>query len=705
MAEVALPPEYHWTLLTPTQSIFEAGIEDLQHALSRGAITSVELVAKHLLRVFTYDSRGPCLNSIPIINPDVFEEAAASDARRRDGKALGMLDGIPYTIKDSMMYKGMTCATGSPAFKNLVANKDSFVAERLRAAGAVCIGRTNTPPMMASGMHRGEYGRAESPYNLEYLTAAFSSGSSNGSGTSTAASFAAFGLGSETVSSGRSPASNNGLVAYTPSRTVISPRGVWPLYPTCDVHVPQTRTVKDMMAILDTLAVEESTTEGDFWRQQDYVEVPKVPRPASFLELIPKAKDCFKGKRIAVPEMYIGGNDPKAKPTAVSQNVIDLFRQARKDVEALGATVIETDFPLVTNYEDDSVTGQANNVVGFKPDWNGKERGELVAFLWDDFLKSSGDPKFAGGLAAVDGTQMFPRPEGYIPDRYMEVKNFINYPGIVELCKHRNGKSIWEIDGIAEALPALEAQRKRDFEGWMDRNGIDGVVFPANGDVGKADLEYNDQSAKQALQNGVKYSNGNRAIRHMGVPTVSVSMGVMAESRMPVNLTFAGKHAQDSELLKYAWAFENLTRRRITSPVTPELQSDRLTGKRGDAIASSKGDSELHFGETSVRSNGNASIELTVRLSGSVSSDVGLEAFVDGKAVPTDNINASIGVWTISTDVSPFDPAKPLYGGVGLVVGNFNVILLARSGGRVSGKLVMVPQSILTASERHLIVT
>ena len=84
-----------------------------------------------------------------------------------------------------MKYKGMTCATGSPAIVDLVANEDSFVAEQLRKAGAVLIGRTNTPPFMASGMHRGAYGRAESPYNLDYLTAAFSSGSSNGSGTST----------------------------------------------------------------------------------------------------------------------------------------------------------------------------------------------------------------------------------------------------------------------------------------------------------------------------------------------------------------------------------------------------------------------------------------------------------------------------------------------------------------------------------------
>ena len=100
--------------------------------------------------------------------------------------------------------------------------------------------------MANGGMQRGVYGRAESPYNGDYLTAAFASGSSNGSGTATAASFAAFGLGEETWSSGRAPASNNGLVAYTPSRGVISVRGNWPLVPTMDVVVPHTRSVDDL---------------------------------------------------------------------------------------------------------------------------------------------------------------------------------------------------------------------------------------------------------------------------------------------------------------------------------------------------------------------------------------------------------------------------------------------------------------------------
>lgn len=80
-----------------TQNIVGANIANLQETLSNGSITSVELVTKYLLRIFTFDCRGPCLNSIPILNPDALNEAAASDARRRSGQLLGLLDGIPYS--------------------------------------------------------------------------------------------------------------------------------------------------------------------------------------------------------------------------------------------------------------------------------------------------------------------------------------------------------------------------------------------------------------------------------------------------------------------------------------------------------------------------------------------------------------------------------------------------------------------------------
>ncbi|TIX35380.1 MAG: amidase, partial [Mesorhizobium sp.] len=231
--------------------LVEASIADLRRALEEGTVTSVGLVGAYLRRIAHYDRHGIALNAVPVLNPDMFAQAAASDRRRREGKTLGPLDGIPYTAKDSYKVRGLTVAAGSPAFEHLVANEDAFTIARLRAGGAVLIGLTNMPPMANGGMQRGVYGRAESPYNKNYLTAAFGSGSSNGSGTATAASFAAFGLGEETWSSGRAPASNNALVAYTPSRGVISVRGNWPLVPTMDVVVPHTRSVADMLVLLD----------------------------------------------------------------------------------------------------------------------------------------------------------------------------------------------------------------------------------------------------------------------------------------------------------------------------------------------------------------------------------------------------------------------------------------------------------------------
>ena len=207
----------------------------------------------------------------------------------------------------------MTVASGSPAFADLVARRDAFSIERLRAAGCILIGLTNMPPMANGGMQRGLYGRAESPYNADYLTSAFGSGSSNGSGTATAAIFAAFGLGEETWSSGRAPASNNALCAYTPSRGVISVRGNWPLVPTMDVVVPHTRTMADLLEVLDVIVADDADSRGDFWRTQPWVPIPRASavRPDSYPALAEGAASALAGRRFGIPAMYLG-EDPDA---------------------------------------------------------------------------------------------------------------------------------------------------------------------------------------------------------------------------------------------------------------------------------------------------------------------------------------------------------------------------------------------------------
>ena len=247
----------------------EATVDELQAALSNGQVNSVQLVAKHLHRIARFDRRGPRLNAIPVFNTDVFEHAQASDNyRAQNGTIRSKLEGIPGTLKDSYMMAGLTVASGSPAFQNLTATTDAFTTGQLRKGGGIILGKTNMPPMANGGMQRGVYGRAENPYNKEYLAAAFASGSSNGAGASTASSMGVFAMAEETVSSGRSPASNNGLVAYTPSRGILSIRGNWPLFPVADVVVPYARTVKDLFSVLDVIVQDDEDKTSDFWRGQ-----------------------------------------------------------------------------------------------------------------------------------------------------------------------------------------------------------------------------------------------------------------------------------------------------------------------------------------------------------------------------------------------------------------------------------------------------
>src|SRR6185503_7791426 len=142
--------------------VVEAPIAALRAALHSGRATAVELVDAYLARIDAYDPPGSptALNAVVVRNPHARDEAAASDARRARGQTLGPLDGIPYTAKDSYLARGLTAAAGSPAFEHLVAQRDAFAIERLRAGGAVLLGLTNMPPMAAGGMQRGLYGRA-----------------------------------------------------------------------------------------------------------------------------------------------------------------------------------------------------------------------------------------------------------------------------------------------------------------------------------------------------------------------------------------------------------------------------------------------------------------------------------------------------------------------------------------------------------------
>ncbi|GKT50035.1 uncharacterized protein ColSpa_10216 [Colletotrichum spaethianum] len=399
--------------------------------------------------------------------------------------------------------------------------------------------------------------------------------------------------------------------------------------------------MKDMFALLDVIAVEDPIKKGDFWREQLFVKLPEPwqDRPISFKELA--GCNSLSGLRIAVPEMYLGGPTPSgAKPVTTSPAVVELWKQARKDLEALGAEIVMVlDFPAVTAYENDELL--PNGCPKRPNDWVSMERSALIAHAWNDFLKSFKDPRIPD-LAAVDPFNIYPDALRTEPElRHFDKPNAILYHKLVDYI--RNG-SINNIEGLDVAIKALEGMRRVLLEDWLTDLGCDCVAFPAAGDVGPANADSSFEGADLAWRNGVHYSNGNRTIRHLGIPTVSVPMGILADKGVPMNLTFAGRAYDDVKLLKWANAFEVQTQRRIPPPHTPALDSDIV--QLDSSVEERAPRPELNVEKFEVAQGCSGSV-LDVIIDGSVKTatyiqDVPvLEVTVDGATVPLEKINIS----------------------------------------------------------------
>ncbi|RGP80587.1 hypothetical protein FLONG3_1326 [Fusarium longipes] len=677
-----------------TLSLLEASVSDLKQILNTHAITSVELVALYLHRIGRYDCRGPRLNSICLINPEVFAEAEASDDYRASGKPPRPLEGIPFTVKDSYKVKGMTVAAASPAFEKLQATSDAAIVELLRKAGAVVLGKTNMPPLADGGCQRGLYGRSESPYNQKYMCTAYASGSSYGCGVSTAANLAAFGFAGEAVTSGRSPASNNALVAYTPSRSVIPPRGLWPLYPTCDQVVPHTRNMEDLFHVLNVVvADDDSAGDADFWRSQPYVSIPRASeiRPVDYLALA--NPDALRNKRLAVPRCFIGIEG--AKPdNACSPGVKALWQRARADLEKLGAIVVETDFPLFENYNKQDFPGQSMNVPNLPEGWVVRERCDMISLSWDNFLRSNGDKNIPNFLSVELGKvhpHIAPMDD---PSQHTESQNQVRYEDMITAVEKRGDTNLVDLPGCRDAVQALEAMRKKDLEEWMAGNKYDAVVFPTNGDIALADSDENYVSMIDALRDGVKYANGGRSLKHLGVPVITVPMGTLSEEKMPVGLSFCGRAYDDSSLLSYAFAYETASKRRESPTLAPSLPWDEIALSNPNSSPPTTTAPSLKVESITAENEDSPDIDVRiVKVTGTIedptNSSVKLEVFANGEPTSPVSRNGNDWVWTArltrpkSTDKYPALTKVPR--------DQFLIVFVAKvDNGRSSGSFILV---------------
>jgi amidase len=296
-----------------------ATIAQLQQALAAKKVTSQQLVDAYDERIKAVNSSGPGLNAVRVLNPRAEDEARQADAERKKGKVRGPLHGIPVLVKDNIDVKGLPTTAGALALENSRPADDAFLLKRLRAAGAVILGKTNltefanfTTNGMPSG-YSGLGGQVLNPYDASQTP----SGSSSGSGVASATSLAPVTIGTETSGSILSPSVANSLVGVKPTVGLVSRTGIVPIAASQDTAGPMARSVRDAAALLTTLTgadPEDPATAGsEGVAGTDY---------AAGL-----TKDALRGVRIGVASAPTG-----------NQGVA--FNQALDVLRAQGATVV-----------------------------------------------------------------------------------------------------------------------------------------------------------------------------------------------------------------------------------------------------------------------------------------------------------------------------------------------------------------------------
>ncbi|WP_226677933.1 amidase family protein [Mesobacillus jeotgali] len=304
----------------------EATIDEMQGKMEKGELSSHDLVLMYQARIAAFDKT---INSVLELNPDALHIAAALDAERKQNGPRGPLHGIPVLVKDNIDTNDkMHTSAGSLALKDSFAQKDSFVAARLREAGAVILGKTNMTEwanFMANNMKSGYSSRGGQVLN-SYGPGKFDvGGSSAGSGAAIAANLAAVAVGTETDGSILNPASQNSLVGIKPTVGLVSRRGIIPIAHTQDTAGPMARTVKNAVYLLEAIVGQDPQDPATM------VNLPEFRHDTLFDD------QALKGAKIAVArEVYIG---------KWTQEQEQIFQKAVEKLEELGAEVVDAAIP------------------------------------------------------------------------------------------------------------------------------------------------------------------------------------------------------------------------------------------------------------------------------------------------------------------------------------------------------------------------
>lgn len=476
-----------------------ATIQQLAAAMDAGTLTSERLVQLSLARIDAYDEKGPKLNAILSLNPKALEQARALDAERAAGHVRGPLHGIPILLKDNIESADpMPTTAGSLALIDNVTNRDAPLAARLRAAGAIILGKTN---LSEWANIRSSYsvsgwsavgGLTRNPYALDRNPC----GSSSGSGAGAAASLATIAIGTETDGSIVCPASVNGLVGLKPTVGLVSRTYIVPISHSQDTAGPMGRSVADVATVLSVIAgtdeADRATAEADA-HVEDYAA---ALRP-----------DALQGRRIGVLR-FMAGFHP---------GVDARFEAALEHLRAAGAELVDiTETPL------------ALNAIG------ADELTILLAELRTDldaYLASTPQNIRARSLADIIAFNATTPEETVLFGQ-----------DLFERAQATQG-----VDDPAYRLAVARAgpAARQVLDNWLREHNVDALVAPTLGPAWSTDIVLGDHFV----------GGGSSSLPAVaGYPHLTVPMGMVAG--LPVGLSFIGPAWSEARLLGFGYAYE-----------------------------------------------------------------------------------------------------------------------------------------------------
>ncbi len=484
----------------------EITIADLQEGMQSGRFTARSLVERYSARIEEVDKRGPAINSIIELNPDAVSIASALDQERKAKGPRGPLHGVPVLIKDNIdtADKMMTTA-GSLALVGSKPTRDSYVAQKLRSAGAVILGKTNLSEWAnirsshSTSGWSGRGGLTRNPYALDRNPC----GSSSGTGAGISANLCAVGIGTETDGSIVCPSSSNGLAGIKPTVGLVSRSGIIPISHSQDGAGPMCRTVRDAAILLGALTgldADDSATAASAGKSYtDYTQ---------FCD-----SNGLKGARIGVARKYFGFSDP----------VDALMEQALDVLKKQGATLVDpADIETLGKFDDT----------------------ELLVFMYELKVDLNAYLSRLGPNAPVrtlkDIIDFNDR------NRQKEMPYFGQ-----DLFLKAEAKGPLTEKAYLEALDKNhQLARTEGIDATMDKYHLDAIVAPTGGPAWLTDLVNGDHVA----------GGSSNAAAVAGYPNINVTAGFI--SGLPVGISFFGRAWSEPTLIRMAFAFEQTTKAR-----------------------------------------------------------------------------------------------------------------------------------------------